>query len=765
MPATGRANNVPGVPPPCRQILVACRSSTALRPEVRAPGRRLSDRRQGRDGRDLTNRKEKHHVHHRHLHQVRERLYGHRAHAQRQRQGQVRPERQDQQQGSRLPGAGRQLRTGRGMGQDQPCRSTVLVDLARRSLVPGSDPRSPGRGRRRQLPADLVAAEWRLIAAPSAPPQGGALFLCLLRPPASPVKGCAASGRHRLVAVSRNAPMTKARHPVNARVRTGPPAIRPAPLLLLHSPSTTKVASASTARGIGGDCEWRACRTTSGLRGILIACLDVLDCLTGAMGDMRKALYVFPDTNVFVQCQSLEELAWSDLGTFDLIVLLLSSPVIGEIDRQKGGAGRLAKRARTANTLIRRLLDEDSVAIKTKRKGPVVVVESGNGLRPSDDLREMLDYSTADDRLVGIVVRYCGVNPGKWVMVLAHDTGPLRTAKRVAVPFGRVPEAWLLPVESDKDQKRIRELEAQVRSHQQAEPRCAVKFEDTPWQFTRTKHRPLTEAQVAVLMRRLQERHPIVTDFGPNESQERPMKAGQILLRSSERFTPATDEEISKYRDESYPEWIAGCESFFRDLHVALDARQEIETLDITLSNAGSVPATDVLVSFEARGRDFGLSVPDDDEAEAEQILRLPNPPVAPKGRWVRNVQGAFSMLDHFARMGTARALPSTDLIRAAISPRPPDPNRFYWRNRRPSFPVAVAEFTCQQWRHREQEEHFSFRIALKLEVGTVEDALAVTIHAANLVEPVQATQKVRIVTEEVDIWDEAEAFLDLSRL
>src|SRR3546814_3973855 len=88
----------------------------------------------------------------------------------------------------------------------------------------------------------------------------------------------------------------------------------------------------------------------------------------------------------------------------------------------------------------------------------------------------------------------------------------------------------------------------------------------------------LTEAQVAVLMRRLQERHPIVTDFGPNESQERPMKAGQILLRSSERFTPATDEEISKYRDESYPEWIAGCESFFRDLHVALDARQEIET-------------------------------------------------------------------------------------------------------------------------------------------------------------------------------------------
>src|SRR3546814_20794017 len=126
-----------------------------------------------------------------------------------------------------------------------------------------------------------------------------------------------------------------ARLPGTSRLRTVPPSIRSAPVLLLTSPATTKVASASTARGSGGDCEWRACRTTSGLRGILIACLDVLDCLTGAMGDMRKALYVFPDTNVFVQCQSLEELAWSDLGTFDLIVLLLSSPVIGEIDRDR----------------------------------------------------------------------------------------------------------------------------------------------------------------------------------------------------------------------------------------------------------------------------------------------------------------------------------------------------------------------------------------------------------------------------------------------
>src|SRR3546814_18522254 len=111
-------------------------------------------------------------------------------------------------------------------------------------------------------------------------------------------------------------------------------------------------------------------------------------------------------------------------------------------------------------------------------------------------------------------------------MLRPHATGPVLTAKRVAVPFVRVPEAWLLPVDSDKDQKRIRELEAQVRSYQQAEPRCAVKFEDTPWQFPRTKHRPLTATQLTVLLRSVQERPPQVTPFGQHEYPERNTKEG-----------------------------------------------------------------------------------------------------------------------------------------------------------------------------------------------------------------------------------------------
>jgi predicted ribonuclease YlaK len=158
------------------------------------------------------------------------------------------------------------------------------------------------------------------------------------------------------------------------------------------------------------------------------------------MDDTLKTLYVFPDTNVLVQCKPLGELDWSNLGAFSKINLILARPVIGEIDHQKAGAGRLAKRARNANGLLRRLLDEDLIEIPTKRKGVHVTLQSGDHLRASALLDDQLDYSTADDKLVGTVHKYLYDHPDHHVLFLSHDTGPLMTAKRLQVPFQRVPD-------------------------------------------------------------------------------------------------------------------------------------------------------------------------------------------------------------------------------------------------------------------------------------------------------------------------------------
>lgn len=67
-----------------------------------------TDHRQGRSGRPCKPRHGDHHDQHRHLYRTKRRLYRHCSHPNLERQGQVRPQRQDQRKRARLPHPGRQ---------------------------------------------------------------------------------------------------------------------------------------------------------------------------------------------------------------------------------------------------------------------------------------------------------------------------------------------------------------------------------------------------------------------------------------------------------------------------------------------------------------------------------------------------------------------------------------------------------------------------------------------------------------------------------
>jgi hypothetical protein len=50
---------------------------------------------------------------------------------------------------------------------------------------------------------------------------------------------------------------------------------------------------------------------------------------------MANIAYLFPDTNVFVQCRPLEELDWSSWRELDEVHLVVSRPIESEIDAHK----------------------------------------------------------------------------------------------------------------------------------------------------------------------------------------------------------------------------------------------------------------------------------------------------------------------------------------------------------------------------------------------------------------------------------------------
>lgn len=471
------------------------------------------------------------------------------------------------------------------------------------------------------------------------------------------------------------------------------------------------------------------------------------------MEGQLKTLYVFPDTNVFVQCKQPEALGWCDLGEFDKIVLIVTRPVITEVDHQKSGSGRLAKRAKLANSMFRKFLHNDEIEIKTQGKGPAVVVVLGQDLEPSQELSNELNYSHADDQLVGIAHAYQSGNEHQ-VLFLSHDTGPLLMAKRVGVCYQQVPDDWLLTPENDEEQKQIRELEGRLKRLQEVEPKCTISFSESVWKFTRLKRVPLTNTQVEELIEMLRVACPVGTDFGPSEPSERLGKQYNFGPRSVDKFKPATDEDISAYKEE-YVRWLASCEAFFRTIHDKLNALEEILTISASLVNAGGQPANDVMVSFQVVSGDLGLmSLPSkEDRKNSEKPLQLMPAPRAPQGRWVSEngfrIPTALGVMD-------ANRFDSSFL--QGVKER--DPNCFYWKGGRPSSPVPRVEFECAQWRHQDDPEAFDLRLVNHPELESQRGAIAVVVRAANLREPVKMIQRVEIVINEVDPFNEAKALI-----
>ena len=472
-----------------------------------------------------------------------------------------------------------------------------------------------------------------------------------------------------------------------------------------------------------------------------------------------RTLYAFPDTNVFVQCKQLEALDWNQLGRYDTIMLVVTRPVITEVDNQKGGTGRLAKRARNASSLFRRFLLEGSdIEIPTQGSNPAIVLMLGQHLDPSAELESVLNYSHADDNIVGIAHAFLQ-NHGHDVVLLSHDTGPLLMSKRVGVPYQPVPDDWLLTVENDENQKKIRELEADLARIRTVEPRCNIAFDDTPWKFTRSNHIALNSTQLSELMVILKSRNPVSTSFGSTESEERSTSKLSIFgLRQAEKFIPATQEDIAKY-NEDYNKWIDDCYEILAGLHESLNKLEDIWIICTTLVNIGGSPATSVSVSFEAVSKNFGLmELPSEDEdIDAKIAPELKMPPHAPRGNWVTDSKMPYDFIGLGRAMGHLTSVTHEPLFRdfSHLS-KTRDQNSFYWKDGRPGSPSIRVEFECEQWRHQGEPESFELRLVVPPRQGSFRGAVQASVHAANLREPVKNVQSVEFVNEDVDIFEKA---------
>ena len=505
-----------------------------------------------------------------------------------------------------------------------------------------------------------------------------------------------------------------------------------------------------------------------------------------------RTVCYFVDTNLFLQCRSLEQLDWTDLGDFEEVRLIVSRPVQREIDYGKNkGSDRPAKRARTTSAMFRQMLPDGQLVVR--ESGPRVILSVERQHAYDRDLEDQLDYQERDDQLVGTLHEFAQRHKGTDARLLTHDTLPQYTARGLGLAADAIPDSWLLPPESTASERELTSLRSEITRLKKAEPSCSIRCVDRSgaelerYRADVTWFKPLTDAQIDELMQRLKERFPLASDFGSRQPTVRPVELETgfdwLTGHTEETYTPATDKQIETYREEEYPKWLERCEEILRAHDRVLQRRTALPELSFLAENTGTRPATDALVMIEAEG-DFRIQPPppadgeeelndEDDVPPSPNPEELPQPPVAPRGRWQRTSRAfpgdALRNLDALGR--SLSKWPNFDpptvsghLLRIAELHEPwspPDPNAFHYKPERPSSPRSSFSLSSDQWRHGDGEEPFDVQIPIPADQDKIEGALLFRIQAANLSASASKRIPVRISITRVSAFESAQSMVE----
>ena len=349
-------------------------------------------------------------------------------------------------------------------------------------------------------------------------------------------------------------------------------------------------------------------------------------------------VHLVADTNLFFECRALDQLPWQDLG-FDTVVILLTKPVLDEIDKHKKATGRTRSRALEIFGQVRSMLTASTEELEIRASAPRVLLRRSTRAKPDDALRDELDYSKTDERLVGIVSTLSASASGHVVKLFTDDTGPAATADGLNVPYLIIDESWRRPASESTEAKKIKELEKDLATYRAQEPmivigRCEGADDSNHVEVSRTIATPLSADEVNALLETLRQNHPPKTDFTPPP----PSTSG---LETIEYSAPSA-EAIADYQETRYPQWIERCAAIFWQLHEGRDVQEVPLVLRWSMSNNGTRPASQVRVEFEAKGplllkRSRPQNDDDGDEdttqspTPAPQVTsRLPSPPKPP---------------------------------------------------------------------------------------------------------------------------------------
>lgn len=467
---------------------------------------------------------------------------------------------------------------------------------------------------------------------------------------------------------------------------------------------------------------------------------------------MSKKLYLFPDTNIFLQCKPLADVNFSEITHCDEVCIIITRPIQQEIDRQKGqGNSRLSKKARTAASLFSKILDSVDMTLVIQEHSPRVFITIDLGLKPSSELSQQLDYQEADDRFVGIAAGYYATDKDSEVAIITNDSGPRFSAIKHDITCYKVPSSWMLAPEADKKDKQIKLLEAQVKQLTQSMPELNIKVDNNEqFEATYPYYIALSENELSTLLYQLTDAFPLVADFSKEQGSSPSLTSLQRAVKefNHEEYVPASEDEIKFYKDICYPEWRRQCEAILKNSHEHLNPPAIKHALSFLLQNTGYVIAESAVVKFTAKGA-FTLCGNNGEihaDLEESKGFDLPSVPTAPKGRW-RNIWDTIKFPSPVGMPISDMASKNYPSLLSHI-PQIRDKNNFYYTNGG-DLPVKAVSLECEEWRHQTEEKEFSLFAYIANKPTEMTGVIEVRVDANNLSNPITRTFKLKIIIEE----------------
>ncbi len=330
--------------------------------------------------------------------------------------------------------------------------------------------------------------------------------------------------------------------------------------------------------------------------------------------------FVFPDTNTFLHYPPVDQIDWTGLLQVGSVVLVITPVVIRELNKHKDFPRTSKVREHAAAALSRLHGWSEEAAPITIRSGVELEFRTNDPL--IDFSAKNLSHNVADDHFIATVLEHKTEHPDRTHIIVTEDLGLKLKAKNFGFLVCQLPADKRLQDESLDSEKKINQLEAQLREMKNRIPVLSLAFPTGENWINISVREPqeLTPELVRDAMAKLQSMHP---------KREQPKKSASVI-KLGEIEIPVADfqgvntstEEITQYND-SLDKYYKEYESYLYSKQDFLNLQNRTVRIEIVLLNEGSCPAEDIEIFMHFPGG-FALS-------EEDKLPESPNPPKAPR--------------------------------------------------------------------------------------------------------------------------------------